>query len=369
MFAPLSMPCNGVWKPDEIQRTVHGSYRPTYPSNARRLAPGLSQFDVPRYCYSPSSFNAGIGAQLLPRRVSTSRCSSRTKFHEQPSSSASSYDTRTVSPGSIVDMYQHPSACISIRRQTPPTKHHGSFYYDYSEDFEAIHPTSSPAVDPRSPIPTRTAGVCRAVVLDDDCRPSEVNIIGADEQTLAPLLELPSPQQSSRCLSCPEHISAARPTPPKYEQLNRQLEGSNLPKAEPARMSEACKESSDTLAGDFEDVKPEVLSSPPVQDVGRKLIDLPMLVGLSEDMEKVILSPTPISPARNLRVRNSINQMDTHVGQGQIEKSLPPLPKATDTCSTGNTVESRAGKRIRIRSRLSRWARAVRVLFGRSERY
>ena len=363
------MPCPGVQKPDEIQRTVHGSYRPTYPSNARRLAPGPSRFDAPSYCYSPSNFNASIGAQLLPRRVSTSRCPSRTKFHERPSSRTSSYNTRTVSPGTIVDMYQHPSACISIRRNTPPTKHQGSFYYDYSEDFEAADPSSSPAVDPRSPIPTRTTDVCRAVLLDDDCRPSVVNIIGVDEQTLAPLLELPSPQQSSRCLSCPEHISTARPTPPKYEQLNVQLEGSNLPETKPARMSEACKESSDTLAGDCENVKPEDSSSPPVQDVGRKLIDLPMLVGLSEDLEKVILSPTPISPARNLKVRNSINQMDTHVGQRQIEKSLPPLPKATDTSSTGNTVESRTGKRIRIRNRLFRWARAVRLIFGRSERY
>ena len=265
-------------------------------------------------------------------------------------------------------MYQHPSACIAIRRHTPPTKHHGSFYYDYSEDFEAVNPSSSPVVDPRSPIPARTTEVCRAMVLDDACRPSEVNIIGVDEKTLAPLLELPSPQQSSRCISCPEHISTARPTPPKYEQLNVKLEESNLPETEQARISEACKELSHTLARNCE-VNPGVSSSPSVQDVGRKPIELPMLVGLSEDMEKVILSPTPISPARNLRVRNSINQMDTHVGQGQMEKSLPPLPKVIDTSLSGNTVESRAGKRIRIRSRLSRWARAVRVLFGRSERY
>lgn len=83
---------------------------------------------------------------------------------------------RSASLTSIVEMYQRP---ITSSRNVPPLRSTGSFYYDYTEEFEKDEPPAEPA-SPLCPIPQRAGSFSRPMVLraesqacldDDPCEP------------------------------------------------------------------------------------------------------------------------------------------------------------------------------------------------------
>ncbi|KAK3337118.1 hypothetical protein B0T19DRAFT_454738 [Cercophora scortea] len=146
-------------------RTVHGSYKPTYPQYRRRPSPGSSRLDS-RSGPSFSSYNVPRFSSGQP---SSAQSSGGNRFRGRLDSGTSEHSLRTSSLTSIVDMYR-PSSCA------PPTQKHafrpqppGAFYYDYSEDFDVISESVAASCVPFAPIPTRAPSMHRPMVLDDIC--------------------------------------------------------------------------------------------------------------------------------------------------------------------------------------------------------
>ncbi|KAK4447650.1 hypothetical protein QBC34DRAFT_302778, partial [Podospora aff. communis PSN243] len=112
------------------QRTVHGSYKPTYPPDGRWPTP------------KPSHFRANSPMVSYPRQGGILR----------------SQVSRTVSsclpPGSIVDMSRPPSCTPSVQSLPLQSQTYGIFYYDYSENFDS-HPQETAGPGPLAPVPTR----------------------------------------------------------------------------------------------------------------------------------------------------------------------------------------------------------------------
>lgn len=97
-------------------------------------------------------------------------------------------ETSTIT--SIVKMYGH-SRASSVHRQ-PPISRMGSFYYDYSEDFEHTAQRSHVPCVPVSPMPTRSPSMNRPMVLEDGCEPLLVGGTVVDNTMLSALHEHPS---------------------------------------------------------------------------------------------------------------------------------------------------------------------------------
>lgn len=131
------------------RRTVHGSYKPTYPQHNGRPLP-RARFDGNR----SSEYSSGYSMSPVSPAAWGNRYRSRLN------SSASEHSLRTSSLTSIVNMYQRstcgpPSRKPSLRVQSP-----GAFYYDYSEGFG--HAEEHPSL-PDFPvqISARTRSLCQ----------------------------------------------------------------------------------------------------------------------------------------------------------------------------------------------------------------
>ena len=86
------------------------------------------------------------------------------------SDGSTSESLKTPSLTSIVDMYRSPSCTLSTPSRSAWSQTYGTFYYDYSENFDNDRPqpdveTSLPQ-PPLAPIPTRATGIGRATVLN-----------------------------------------------------------------------------------------------------------------------------------------------------------------------------------------------------------
>jgi hypothetical protein len=124
------------------QRTVHGSYKPTYPPYGRRPTP------------KPSRFRADSPGVSCPRQDGI------------PGSQLSRTMSSSLPPGSIVDMYRPPSCAPSVQSLPLQSQTYGTFYYDYSEDFDN-RPQEAVGPGPLAPVPTRIPSFRRATVLND----------------------------------------------------------------------------------------------------------------------------------------------------------------------------------------------------------
>ncbi|KZL68235.1 hypothetical protein CT0861_08591 [Colletotrichum tofieldiae] len=151
-------------------RTVHGSYKPTFPQ-PQRLAPPLAfrsgvnqsmpSLPYPNPPMSPTGsivrdrgYNHwGTGPLNRTRRPSTDR------------------SVRSSSLTSVIEMYCRPPSNPESNLQ-PTLRPAGSFYYDYTEGFESPDPQADrpdlTTAPPLAPIPQRAASLVKALVLRDE---------------------------------------------------------------------------------------------------------------------------------------------------------------------------------------------------------
>lgn len=153
------------------QRTVHGSYKPTYAHGPKRPPPLSLRADANRSTASlpsraspgPCHFGPGPGRIRTP----SSSLSGMSRPHDRHRAGSTDHSVRSASLTSIVDMYQRP---ITSGSAGPPLRSGGSFYYDYSEEFDKPAPLN-PGMDPEvpiCPIPQRAGSNSRPMVLRDD---------------------------------------------------------------------------------------------------------------------------------------------------------------------------------------------------------
>ncbi|KAK0733471.1 hypothetical protein B0T26DRAFT_22300 [Lasiosphaeria miniovina] len=151
------------------RRTVHGSYKPTYPQRGRRPAPGLARLGHNRSGLSSSNCDAVYGSQYPHSFPASAPAAWGGRFRSRLDSGTSEHSLRTASLTSIVDMYQPTSCAPRAPRNYPRPQPSGSFYYDYSEDFDSISESPPVLVGPLAPVPTRAASMRRPRVLEDGC--------------------------------------------------------------------------------------------------------------------------------------------------------------------------------------------------------
>lgn len=200
-----------------LQRTIHGSYKPTFEYGARRPPPLSIRGDANRSTASlpsgasPGSCHfgpvpvSGAGAARTP----SSSLSGISKPYERYQGSSADQSVRSASLTSIVEMYQRPLTASSA---IPALRPGGCFYYDYSEEFEK--PASPlPKTEPQAPIcpiPQRAGGNSRPMVLRHDTGVDlDAVSLGRDAESALASRE----EQQGTCLSLLSSVVAsAEPT-------------------------------------------------------------------------------------------------------------------------------------------------------------
>ncbi|PTB65404.1 hypothetical protein BBK36DRAFT_5849 [Trichoderma citrinoviride] len=153
------------------QRTIHGSYKPSFSQGSRRPLPMAFRPDVNRstnslpsrsrhspYLYAPVPCHAKPSSSSLP--WGTPRQSSR---HQRVSADQS---TRSPSLTSIVEMYDRPTTSNS--NCAPSIQSPGPLFYDYSEQFEDEPPWDGEMDVPLHPIPKRAENIRQSLLLMND---------------------------------------------------------------------------------------------------------------------------------------------------------------------------------------------------------
>ncbi|KAK3355849.1 hypothetical protein B0H65DRAFT_505692 [Neurospora tetraspora] len=149
------------------QRTIHGSYKPMYAHYGRRPGPAMSRLHPYGSVSSLSSHNSRPGPRPYARTNSSGSSAWGPGLRRQLEMESSDQSTRTPSLTSIVDMYRSPSGTSSDLRYGSHRPPDGTFYYDYSEDFDTF-PDGNPAwTGPLAPVPTRAPNMHRARILSD----------------------------------------------------------------------------------------------------------------------------------------------------------------------------------------------------------
>ncbi|KAM7208008.1 hypothetical protein V8F20_001554 [Naviculisporaceae sp. PSN 640] len=167
-------------------RTVHGSYKSTYPHYPRQRTPGPNRFDVNKSDPSLSSYNAVPEYQYSGGHPSSAPTTWAGRYRDRLETGRSDNSLRSSSLTSIVGMYQ-PASCASMG-QDPylRTQPGGSFYYDYSEDFDQGPPTARPPLAPLAPVPTRASSLHRPMVLGGTC---SMHLRDTDQQSSASAIQ------------------------------------------------------------------------------------------------------------------------------------------------------------------------------------
>ncbi|ODA77362.1 hypothetical protein RJ55_06990 [Drechmeria coniospora] len=153
------------------QRTVHGSYKPSYAHGSRRPPPLSLRAEANRSTASlplrssPGSCHFSSG----PGRIRTpgSAISAISRSYDRQHAGSFDQSVRSASLTSIVEMYQRPTTACSTGQ---PLRSAGSFYYDYSEEFDKPAPLNPFAEleAPICPIPQRAGSSIQPMVLRDD---------------------------------------------------------------------------------------------------------------------------------------------------------------------------------------------------------
>lgn len=145
-----------------VQRTIPRSYGRSYPPNLPRhphprVRPLLNQVSLSLPVDADT-------AMLSPQRnaAATPRSPRINDTRDQIASGSSEQSVPVSSSTSMVPMYPSPAAQPAVRQ--PPVSCTGSFYYDYSEDFQE-HSVPIP------PLPRRGPSTHRPFVRDNSCRP------------------------------------------------------------------------------------------------------------------------------------------------------------------------------------------------------
>ncbi|KAK4205299.1 hypothetical protein QBC40DRAFT_249302 [Triangularia verruculosa] len=183
------------------RRTVHGSYKPTYPQYGPRQMPRLradgtsSSESFPNYGAADKySLHNGI-SPLSPGPWGH-------RYRGRLGSSASEHSLRTSSLTSILNMYQRstcgpPTRNPSLRVQPP-----GTFYYDYSEAFDYTTDTPPPMPDFPSDVATRSTSLNQSRITGDECESVSQELDKYHRSPSGPRLhaedKLPSPRPYSQ---------------------------------------------------------------------------------------------------------------------------------------------------------------------------
>ncbi|KAK3329614.1 hypothetical protein B0H66DRAFT_32151 [Apodospora peruviana] len=171
-------------------RTVPGPYIPPYSRYGRRPPLTVSRFDANRSVPSLPTYNIMAGQQYCSGQAPSVPTIWGSSFRGRLDSSTSDRNMRSSGLTSIIDMYR-PSSCAPSTQSYPDsTQHGGTFYYDYSEDFDYVSEHVAPLTDPLAPIPTRAAGMRRPMVLDEACN---LRFRDSYQQNLTALLHIPFP--------------------------------------------------------------------------------------------------------------------------------------------------------------------------------
>ncbi|KAL7901314.1 hypothetical protein HDV63DRAFT_413779 [Trichoderma sp. SZMC 28014] len=187
------------------QRTIHGSYKPTYIHGSRRPPPLSLRAEANRsttslpsrplhspHFYPPGSYHArppNPSMAWMPRQPS----------RNQPYPTDQS--TRSASLTSIVEMYDKPA---TSNQSCAPPQSTGSVYYDYSEQFEDRPPWDIDVDVPLHPIPQRAENIRQSLLLMDniqgrfDIGEDETDSSDSNMQEAEKDLMEPSPLSSSR---------------------------------------------------------------------------------------------------------------------------------------------------------------------------
>ncbi|PFH57930.1 hypothetical protein XA68_14370 [Ophiocordyceps unilateralis] len=151
------------------QRTTYGASKAAYAHGPRRPPPLSLRADANRSTtslpsgVSPGPYNFGPGHIRTP----SSSVSGRSRPYDRHRGSSVDHSPRSASLTSIVEMYQRPATASSA---VPALRPGGSFYYDYTEEFEKPAPLA-PRVerqDPLCPVPQRAGDGSRPMVLRED---------------------------------------------------------------------------------------------------------------------------------------------------------------------------------------------------------
>lgn len=116
---------------------------------------------------SLASHNSRPGPRPYARTKSSGSSAWGPGLRRQLEMASSDHSTRTPSLTSIVDMYRTPSGTSSDLRYGYHGPRNGTFYYDYSEDFDILPDGDSAWAGPLAPIPTRAPNMHRARILSD----------------------------------------------------------------------------------------------------------------------------------------------------------------------------------------------------------
>ncbi|KAK0729155.1 hypothetical protein B0T21DRAFT_413251 [Apiosordaria backusii] len=140
------------------RRTVHGSYKPTYPQYGNRQMP-RPRIDGTSSSESFSNYGVADKYSLHCGLSPISPAPWDHRYRGRLESSASEHSLRTSSITSILNMYQRstcgpPTRNPSLRVQPP-----GTFYYDYSEGFDYTTDSPPPLPDFPSHVATRSSSV------------------------------------------------------------------------------------------------------------------------------------------------------------------------------------------------------------------
>ncbi|KAK4186147.1 hypothetical protein QBC35DRAFT_437869 [Podospora australis] len=149
------------------RRTVHGSYKPTYPQYSSRPLPRPRR-DGNRSSETSPGHNVVDGYRLHCGLSPVSPASWDNRYRGRLESSALEHSSGTSSLTSIVNMYQRstcglPPQYPSLHIQSP-----GTFYYDYSEGFEYTPENYPPVPDFPPPFSAHTANNARSRTSSSD---------------------------------------------------------------------------------------------------------------------------------------------------------------------------------------------------------
>lgn len=151
------------------KRTVHGSYKPACTSAQPRRPPRLSarpdgHSSTPSLLCHASSVDYHE-ATVHGRSHRVERTQAWAERHIDRPRRSSDQSVRSCSLSSIVDMYHRPP---SSTRDVPPLRSVGSFYYDYTEEFDNIPSKQTTNTLTVAPVPKRAPSLHRPLVLREE---------------------------------------------------------------------------------------------------------------------------------------------------------------------------------------------------------
>ncbi|PHH61552.1 hypothetical protein CDD81_289 [Ophiocordyceps australis] len=161
------------------QRAMHASYKPSHVHGSRRPPPLSLRTDANRSTASlPLKTSSGPGGYFA--QVTNQARPQYPVPPDRNQDGSTDHSVRSASLTSIVDMYQRPFTAASTG---PPVRSGGSFFYDYTEEFDKPVPLNFAAQAHITvcPIPQRAGGNCRPLILQQD---TDANLVMASHNEM-----------------------------------------------------------------------------------------------------------------------------------------------------------------------------------------